>query len=246
MSLEYPLISKIIMQQDKLNLEVLIIRSLVYLGLSLEAYPALGCQQLAHSSFNRTNEKLLLCLLHFLLDRLDPSFAVSISSNWPYFETREKNEYKRIVTIYIMRVSSNNPGINMSDFRSSLLSVAKGPAVWALLKKLSDAALELSIRSLVLSNQNQATVAMTLRQSTGLWATLGSTNNEELSASIINEYDWIVREGKQCVSRQNEQMKYSSELDIRLKAATKDINDVKINMLKISQSENLCVFHTQN
>lgn len=225
------------MQQDKLNLEVLVIRSFSLLGLTLEAYPTLGGQQLAHSSFNRTNEKLLLCLLHFLLDRLDQTFASSVSSNWPYFETREKNEYKRIVTVYILRVSSSNPAISMSDFRSSLLSVAKGPSVWVLLKKLSDAALELSIGSLVLSNQNHATVAMTLRQSNGLWATLGSANNEELSAAIKNEYDCIVREGKQCISRQNEQMKYSSELDARLKAATKNIHEVKTNMLKISKSE---------
>jgi hypothetical protein len=50
----------------------------------------------------------------------------------------------------------------------------KGSAVWTLLKRLCDAALEQSIRSLILTNQTESTVAKTLRQSASLWATLAS------------------------------------------------------------------------
>jgi hypothetical protein len=106
----------------------LVVRSFTLLGVTLD-----HDHQLSPSSFDRMNEKLLLYLLHFLLDKLDTSFAVSVSSCWPYFETREKNEFKRIVTSYIGRVSTNNPTINNNDFRTSLLSVAKGSAVWTLL-----------------------------------------------------------------------------------------------------------------
>ena len=213
------------------------IRSFTLLGLSLDTYVALANFQLTPSSFDRTNEKLLLCLLHFLLEKLDTSFAMSVTSCWPFYETREKNEFKRIVTQCIGKVNSSNPTLSNADFRTSLLSVAKGPAVWMLLRRLCDILIEQSIKSLILTNQNDATVAMTLRQSAGLWETLASTDVIELTTAVRHEYDCLVREGDVCTARQKEQILFSSELDERLKIATKNIETAKLKIAKVSKSE---------
>ena len=213
------------------------ILSFSMLGLSFDVYPALINCQLTASSFERTNEKLLLHLLHFLLSKLDLSFTASVASCWPYFEIKEKNEYKRIVSSYILKISSSNTNLSNADFRTSLLSVAKGSAVWILLGRLCDTALELSIRSLIVTNQIEATVTMTMHQSAGLWNTLTSTNTNEIMTAIQHEYNCIAREGNFRMARQDEQIIFSSDLDSRLQIATKNINKAKLEMARISQSE---------
>jgi HAUS augmin-like complex subunit 6 N-terminus len=216
---------------------VLVIRSLVLLGFSTEAYPALSIREILPSAFDRTNERVLLCLLHFLLSRLDVSFDASVSSCWPYYETKEKNEFKRIVSAYIDRVSSKNSSVTYSDFRSSLLSVAKGSTVWSLLKRLSDDVLDLTIQASIIRNQSQATIAVSLQQSAGLWSTLTSTNTEELKCAIKTEYACTLREGKTCTARQEEQKEFSAELDKRLKLANKGINEATQTMEILSMSK---------
>ena len=215
----------------------LVIRSLVLLGFSTGAYPALSITEILPSAFDRTNERLLLCLLHFLLSRLEVSFSASVSTCWPYYETKEKNEFKRIVSAYIDGVSSKNSSVSYSDFRSSLLSVAKGSVVWSLLKRLSDDVLNLTIQASIIRNQSQATIALSLEQSAGLWSTLTSTNTEELKAAIRTEYASTLREGKTCTARQNEQKEFSTELDDRLKLANKGINEATQTMEILSMSE---------
>lgn len=211
--------------------------SFTLLGLSFDHYPTIINYQLTTSSFDRTNEKLLLHLLHFLLNKLDASFATNVTSCWPYFEVKEKNEFKRIVSAFIAKVSSSNPNLNNADFRTSLLTVAKGPAVWVLLGRLCDTALELSIRALTVSNQNQSSVTMSMDQSASLWDTLTSIDTNRLMTAIQYEHSCITREGSICMARQDEQITYSSELDSRLQAATRTKLDAKLEMSKISSSE---------
>lgn len=216
---------------------VLVIRSLALLGFSTAAYPALSILEILPSAFDRTNERLLLCLLHFLLTRLESSFSANVSSCWPYCETKEKNEFKRIVSAYIDGVSSKNSSITYSDFRSSILSVAKGPSVWSLLKRLSDAVLDLTIEALMLRNQNQATIAVSIQKSAGFWSTLASTNTDELKTAIKAEYASTLREGKNCTTRQNDQTEFSVELNERLKVANKGITEAAKTMEVLSLSD---------
>ena len=211
--------------------------SFTLLGLSFDHYPTLTNYQLTTSSFDRTNEKLLLHLLHFLLVKLDASFAAHVSCCWPYFEVKEKNEFKRIVSSFIAKVSSSNPNLSNSDFRTSLLTVAKGSAVWVLLGRLCDTALELSIRALTRTNQIQSPVTMSMDQSASLWDTLTSADINRLTTAIGYEYRCITMEGSLCMARQDEQITFSSELDSRLQAATKKRLEAKLEMSKISNSE---------
>jgi hypothetical protein len=219
------------------RIPVLVIRSLALLGFSTGAYPALSIREILPSVFDRTNERLLLCLLHFLLSRLDVTFPASVSSCWPYYETKEKNEFKRIVSAYIDGVSSKNPSVTYSDFRSSLLSVAKGSTVWSLLKRLSDDVLDLTIQALIIRNQNQATIAVSLQQSAGLWSTLTSTNTDELKCAVRAEYACTLREGKTCTARQDKQKEFSAELDERLNLANKSIYEATQTMEILSMSK---------
>jgi HAUS augmin-like complex subunit 6 N-terminus len=219
------------------RIPVLVIRSLALLGFSTGAYPALSICEILPSDFDRTNERLLLCLLHFLLSRLDVTFSASVSSCWPYYETKEKNEFKRIVSAYIDGVSSKNPSVTYSDFRSSLLSVAKGSTVWSLLKRLSDDVLDLTIQAFIIRNQNQATIAVSLQHSAGLWSTLTSTNTDELKCAVRAEYACTLREGKTCTARQDEQKEFSAELDERLKLANKSIYEATQTMEILSMSK---------
>ena len=211
--------------------------SFTLLGLSFDHYPTLTNYQLTTSSFDRTNEKLLLHLLHFLLIKLDASFAANVSCCWPYFEVKEKNEFKRIVSSFIAKVSSSNPNLSNADFRTSLLTVAKGSAVWVLLGRLCDTALELSIRALTRINQIQSSVTMSMDQSASLWDILTTTDINRLTTAIGYEYRCITIEGSLCMARQDEQIAFSSELDSRLQAATKKRLEAKLEMSKISNSE---------
>lgn len=216
---------------------VLVIRSLILLGFSTESYPTLSIRKILPSAFDRTNESLLLTLLHFLLSRLDISFSAAVSCCWPYYESKEKNEFKRVVSAYIDAFSSKNSTVSYSDFRSSLLSVAKGSIVWSLLKRLSDDVLDLSIKASIIRNQSQETIAVNLQQSGDLWPTPTSSNTEELRTAIRAEYACTLREGKICTARQDDQKEYSAELDDRLKLANKGINEATQIMENLSMSE---------
>jgi hypothetical protein len=189
------------------------------------------------TSFDKPNEKLLLILLHFLLVKLEPMFAASVVTCWPYYETKEKNEFKRVVSIQMGKLIGSV--LSTGDFRSSLLSVAKGSAMWVLLKKLSDAALEKTLRTVVMTYQTLPGSTLTVKASGALFESLSSTKAEDLVAAVQREYDEVQQVGNATMSRRSQHAQYAAELDERLTAANKTIQTAKTSMQRISHGEDV-------
>ena len=209
--------------------------------LSIIGYPPTNsdAMPILITSFDKSNEKLFLIALHFLLSQLDPLFASSVGTCWPYYEMKEKNEFKRIVSLALDKLtgsgSNKNHILAPGDFRPSLLSVSKGSAVWLLLKKLSDAVLDKSVRGVVMTYQTLPESNLTVKQTSALFESMESTKAEDLLAAVQREYHEIVMQGQATLVRRGQQAQYAMELDARLDAATKTIQHAKASMQRISQ-----------
>ena len=94
------------------------------------------------NSFEKENEHLLLCCLHFLLVRLDyEDFAYSIEFCWPYLSQKSKIEYKRAIYSSFGRLQdkgiANVFACETPEFWSLHLN-ARGGEVWTLLRLLTE------------------------------------------------------------------------------------------------------------
>jgi hypothetical protein len=120
--------------------------------------------------------------------------------------------------------------LNHTDCRASLLSVAKGSAVWTIVRKLSDAALDKAAMEAgvpaLLEHDTQADSIM--RE--------GSVPTNELLIAIQKEYRCLIAEAIETRHRQRQQAQYASDLDNRMKAATKTIMQSKADMEALSKS----------
>ena len=209
--------------------------------LSIIGYPPINGDivPISITSFDKSNEKLFLIVLHFLLSHLDPLFSSSVGTCWPYYETKEKNEFKRILSMALAKVtgsgSSKNHILAPGDFRSSMLSVSKGPTIWLLLKKLTDAVLDKSVRSAIMTYQTLPESNLSVKQTHALFESMESTKAEDLLAAVQREYQEIVQQGQATLLRRRQQAQYAMELDARLDTATKTIQHAKASMQRISQ-----------
>lgn len=134
------------------------VNSLALLGFNTDDYThsykglAFGIEPVTVRSFDRENEVTteltLLCILHFLLTRLDfAQFPRSIRYCWPYHDSKAKNTFKRAVNASLERIYADV----RDDLPSSLWLLhmyASASDVWSLLRSLTDMCLECAIASL--------------------------------------------------------------------------------------------------
>jgi hypothetical protein len=85
------------------RIPALVVRSIDILGykdyIKLFFRPTAFSEIPTPTSFIKTNEKLLLVLMHFLLCIIDPSLKTKCAEFWPYEDAGEKNEFKRVVQV---------------------------------------------------------------------------------------------------------------------------------------------------
>lgn len=133
----------------------LVITSLGLLGFNTDEYKrdhpgiAMELPPITPSSFDRTNEPLLLCSLHFLLSRIDPDqFQYAIAGCWPFLNQNAKNEFKRVCYAALHSLQHRRV-IQLDDrlpphFWECHLALS-APEIWKLLRILTDACLDIEI-----------------------------------------------------------------------------------------------------
>jgi hypothetical protein len=192
----------------------LTIGSLMVLGFNandyVENYPTIawGMTNLTVYSFDKHNEKSLMIALHFLLNKLDGEFTDAIKTSWPYTDVKTKNETKRAIQSSFERLVRKN-WLAASMCKSSILSVSKGPEVWTLLRALTDICVEVVIAEM----NNESTDSIPTRH----YDTVEM--RDVISAELVALED-IISSG---IHREKEHGNYFSELDARLRKATKNI-----------------------
>jgi flagellar biosynthesis chaperone FliJ len=87
-------------------------------------------------TFDRTNERALLLILHFLLSRLVPQFDSLNSTSWPYTDVRSKNAFKRVVEDALQTLVDQRR-LSPELSHASVLTTAKGSSAWRLLVQLT-------------------------------------------------------------------------------------------------------------
>ena len=191
------------------------IGSLMVLGFNandyIENYPgiAYGVANLTVYTFDKQNEKSLLVALHFLLSKLEPvEFVESIQSCWPFLDLKSKNEFKRAVQASFDRLVHKN-WLTTGICKASILTTARGPDVWTLLRVLSDICVEVSIAEFnheeldVVAHRYYATV--------------------DIRGAIEDELKLLESVIVSGIQVERDHSKYFSELDTRLRKATKNI-----------------------
>jgi hypothetical protein len=184
-----------------------------------EQYPMLsrGLVPFTVNTFDNTNEKVLLSTLHFLLSIINGSFVSEISGCWPFYETREKNDFKRVVLSHFHNLMALNI-LDHADCRASLLTVAKGSAVWNLLWKLSNAAID----AIIISESNSFPSY--------------SQSPEALTKAIHSELTIIKSQAIFAKSIHTQRRSYAGELENRLKAAVDQIASCKARLKELGAS----------
>eukprot|EP01040_Poterioochromonas_malhamensis_P020140 gene20140-23984_t len=114
----------------------LTINSLILLGFNSDEYIqiysgiAFDLVPLESTSFDRTNERMLMVILHYLLLILDEDeFATSIQPYWPCLDNNEKRRYQRAIMDSLARLVARGelPG---DVLQPALLTQAQGTKVW--------------------------------------------------------------------------------------------------------------------
>lgn len=169
---------------------------------------------LSPRSFDKTNEKTLLVLIHFLLCLIDPTFRLKCEGIYPYRQTSEKNEFKLKVQESLTNLIILNI-LDHSDCRVTILTIAKGYAVWILLWKLTLAALD----------------AYLLSESIPLPPCSSSVLPGQLKALSLVEIEKMNEEIEGTRERIDRKKAFAAEIEQRLKAALQKI-DLHSNQLK--------------
>jgi hypothetical protein len=174
--------------------------------------------EITATSFNACNEKLLLTILVVLLSANSDEFRTNIASsyNWPYHDTREKNACKKIIFPELQRLVQQGVITATNCVKLSILTVAKGPSVWNLLWKLSDAVL----KTLVASGSDLAEDAKDTLQ-------VGGTSELSfIETNIKLEVDRITNHTVNTLHKQKQLCEYANELNRRFKRATNNIDSI--------------------
>jgi hypothetical protein len=133
------------------TLPQLTINSLILLGFNSDEYIqifsgiAFDLVPLEATSFDRSNERMLMVILHYLLIILDEeSFATAIQPYWPCLDINEKRKYQKAILESLARLVTREE-LPKDVLQPSLLTKAEGLKVWELLKTISDRCLEVMI-----------------------------------------------------------------------------------------------------
>ena len=214
----------------------LTVNSLALLGFNTDDYThsykglAFNIEPLNARSFDKENEVTteltLLCILHFLLTRLDfPHFPQSVQHCWPYYDSKAKNTFKRAVNASLERIYEDVK----DDLPSSLWLLhmyAKPSDVWTLLRSLSDLCLESAIASLTSSQE---------LSSSGRKDTITAVNDYSITNGSIEDDEKKCRDelidsitySQSCIdsiiatklAMRSRQQQYMQELSVRLNKA---------------------------
>ncbi len=202
------------MAESLINAE-LSIGSLMVLGFNandyIENYPgiAYGVANLTVYTFDKQNEKSLLIALHFLLCKLEPvEFPLAIESCWPYLDVKTKNEFKRAIQSSFDRLVHKN-WLTTGICKASILSIAKGPDVWMLLRVLTDICVEVSIAEM--KNEERDMVAHRYYEAVNIRESI-ETELKLLEKTIISG-----------IQVERDHSNYFNELDTRLRKASRNI-----------------------
>jgi hypothetical protein len=104
------------------------------------------------NSFDKENESLLLCALHFILSSIDTEeFVPAIETCWPYLDHKMKSDFKHAVYRSLERLQMKKV-VNLddqlsADFWTCHLAI-HGEEVWHLLRILTDVCLDHAIDKL--------------------------------------------------------------------------------------------------
>lgn len=178
-----------------------------YLGLAREIPP------ITVHSFDKENETASLCILHFLLVRLDhKDFLNSICNCWPYLDNRTKNEFKRCVCASLERLLKRNLFGSYINISSALRNQAQSSEIWALLRLLSDLCLDSAIQMLHRDGEFVSNAAVDVLFN-------DSFNCEAILDCIASEEKQLENLLSTRIAQESRQKAYMEELDSRLKKA---------------------------
>jgi hypothetical protein len=178
--------------------------------------------EITPTSFSVCNEKLLLTILIDLLSLHSESFRTDIASsyNWPYHDTKEKNECKKMILKELQNLVKIGK-LSSTYVKSSILTVAKGPSVWQLLWKLSDAILSKLILGMEIDDSN-------VKSGSGSDVNVAvKPDLEECLVNIGTETRRITHETSIALHKQHKLQEYSGQLNGRWKCATQSIEIVE-------------------
>ena len=192
-------------------------------------------EQITSTSFNNTNEKLLLQLLVELLSINNNKFYYQImnSHSWPYYDVVEKNNIKKLIIKEIKELKENNilsllstsSSTTTTSFKSSLLTIAKGFQIWLLLWKITD---------MVLVKLTSCDCLDEIMK--------GSSDDDKTTVldDLCNlEAQKLSYQTRSVITKQNMLSEYSNELNKRMKYATKEIDNMnkKIQLIESMMGE---------
>lgn len=234
------------------------VNSLALLGFNTDDYThsykglAFGIEPVTVRSFDRENEVTteltLLCILHFLLTRLDfAQFPRSTRYCWPYHDSKAKNTFKRAVNASLERIYADV----RDDLPSSLWLLhmyASASDVWSLLRSLTDMCLECAIASLThaddpkpaessASSERRDTRTATVCHKADLYpnaARSGSNaTSEDEDKKIQDELIEAIKYSQTCINsiiatkfaNKSRQKQYMQELSVRLNKAKRILNN---------------------
>lgn len=137
------------------------VNSLAILGFSSSEYTelfsgiAIDLEPLTIKAFDKSNPKMLLVILHFLLVILDSEeFPPSITKCWPYLDNSERAQFRRACYVSLTSLTNSqnqeknersdftSPYLNSSLYTPKILQEANGHDCWSLIRVLTDLALE--------------------------------------------------------------------------------------------------------
>jgi len=184
----------------------LTINTMILLGFDTDSYIhnysgiAFDVRPLTINSFQKSNEKMLMVSLHFLLLTVDKEeFTSSIEKCFPYLDSKEKNQFKRAVHNSIGRVLEEHP-TTAPTYKASILTQAMGTEVWSLLRFLSDIALDITLCELKGQEYNHAP---TTTSATPITPTTTPGNDKVDQKRVIGGPSWATASYKNTLKSTN-------------------------------------------
>lgn len=214
----------------------LTINSLILLGFNSDEYIqiysgiAFDLVPLESTSFDRTNERMLMVILHYLLLILDEDeFATSIQPYWPCLDNNEKRRYQRAIMDSLARLVAREelPG---DVLQPALLTQAQGTKVWEMLKTISDRCLEVMIGRFEQVEQPPADVLAGVEaepENQPQYASNKDWTVDQLLTEITLEFQQLKRMVLDMELENRERADYLHELDTRLRDSEKTMKKLE-------------------
>lgn len=218
------------------SLPQLTINSLILLGFNSDEYIqifsgiAFDLVPLEATSFDRSNERMLMVILHYLLIILDEeNFATAIQAYWPCLDINEKRKYQKAILESLARLVAREE-LPKDVLQPSLLTKAEGLKVWGLLKTISDRCLEVMI------SRFEHLEPPPIDALAGIEAEVESflpyVSNKKLSADqllteIDTEFQILKRMVLDMEMEHRERADYLHELDTRLRESEKSMRKLE-------------------